>query len=139
MYNYLEVINLNLNELNCINENINLDEYIDFREKVKKQMEYPEWLGDLSKDDLIKLINSDSKIWIYYLNEEPVCSMMLIPSDEKSLLKLELPLDYKYAASTIHPDNIYSITNFIKDNFEHKNTKTFKRGIRNIYLKQLID
>jgi GNAT superfamily N-acetyltransferase len=176
MYNYLEVINLNLNELNCINENINLDEYIDFREKVKKQMEYPEWLGDLSKDDLIKLINSDSKIWIYYLNEEPICSMMLIPSDEKSLLKLELTLDYKevaeygpmfvnpkyvghglqyqmlskldkycsclgykYAASTIHPDNIYSITNFIKDNFEHKNTKTFKRGIRNIYLKQLID
>ena len=88
MYNYLEVINLNLNELNCINENINLDEYIDFREKVKKQMEYPEWLGDLSKDDLIKLINSDSKIWIDYLNEEPVCSMMLIPSDEKSLLKM---------------------------------------------------
>ena len=88
MYNYLEVINLNLNELNCINENINLDEYIDFREKVKKQMEYPEWLGDLSKDDLIQLINSDSKTWIYYLNEEPICSMMLIPSDEKSLLKM---------------------------------------------------
>ena len=88
MYNYLEVINLNLNELNCINENINLDEYIDFREKVKKQMEYPEWLGDLSKDDLIKLINSDSKILIYYLNEEPICSMMLIPSDEKSLLRM---------------------------------------------------
>ena len=79
---------MNLNELNCINENINLDEYIDFREKVKKQMEYPEWLGDLSKDDLIKLINSDSKIWIYYLIEEPICSMMLIPSDEKSLLKM---------------------------------------------------
>lgn len=88
MYNYLEVINLNLNELNCINENINLDEYIDFREKVKKQMEYPKWLGDLSKDDLIKLINSDSKIWIYYLSEEPICSMMLIPSDEKSLLRM---------------------------------------------------
>ena len=79
---------MNLNELNCINENINLDEYIDFREKVKKQMEYPEWLGDLSKDDLIKLINSDSKIWIYYLNEAPICSMMLIPSDEKSLLRM---------------------------------------------------
>lgn len=79
---------MNLNELNCINENINLDKYIDFREKVKKQMEYPEWLGDLSKDDLIKLINSDSKIWIYYLNEELICSMMLIPSDEKSLLRM---------------------------------------------------
>lgn len=125
---------MNLNELNCINENINLDEYIDFREKVKKQMEYPEWLGDLSKDDLIKLINSDSKIWIYYLNEEPICSMMLIKLDKYCSC-----LGYKYAASTIHPDNIYSITNFIKDNFEHKNTKTFKRGIRNIYLKQLTD
>lgn len=165
---------MKLNELTCINENINIDEYIDFRELVKASMEYPEWLGDFSKEDLIKLLNDNSKIWIYYLNNEPVCSMMIIPSSEKSLLKFEIDLDYKevidygpmfvnpkyvgnklqyqmlkeldnycinknykYAAVTVHPDNIYSINNLLKDNFIYKNTKTFKRGIRNIYLKNL--
>ena len=165
---------MKLNELNCIDDNINLDEYIEFRENVKKNMEHPEWLGDFSKEDLIYLLNNNSKIWIYYLNKEPICSMMLIPSDEKALSKFELDLDYrevadygpmfvnpnfignglqyqmlkeidkyclslgyKYVASTIHPDNIYSINNLVKDSFEYKNTKQFKRGIRNIYLKKL--
>lgn len=165
---------MRLNELNCIDDNINLDEYIEFREKVKKNMEHPEWLGDFSKEDLINLLNNSSKIWIYYLNKEPVCSMMLIPSDEKALSKFELDLyykevadygpmfvnpkfvgnglqyqmlkvmdkycvnlGYKYVASTIHPDNIYSINNLVKDSFEYKNTKQFKRGMRNIYLKKL--
>ncbi len=111
---------------------------------------------------------------MYYLDKEPVCSMMLIPSSEKDISKFELNLDYrevvdygpmfvnpkyighglqnqmlqvldeysinnkyKYAISTIHPDNIYSINNLLKDNFECKNKKQFKRGIRNIYLKKL--
>lgn len=165
---------MRLKELKCINESINLDEYIEFREKVKEKMKYPEWLGDFSKEDLIKLLNNNSKIWIYYLGTEPVCSMMLIPSDEKSLNKFNLDLDYnevadygpmfvnpkyvgnglqyqmlkeideycvnfgyEYAVATIHPDNIYSINNLLKDNFEYKNTKNFKRGVRNIYLKKL--
>lgn len=58
-------------------------------------MTHPEWLGDFSKEELIYLLNNNSKIWVYYLNKEPVCSMMLIPGDEKSLLKFELDLDYK--------------------------------------------
>ena len=165
---------MKLNELTCINENINIDEYITFRELVKTKMEYPEWLGDFSKEDLIDLLKNNSKIWIYYLNNEPVCSMMIIPASEKSLLKFEIDLDYKevidygpmfvnpkyvgnklqyqmlqeldnyclnnnykYAAVTVHPDNNYSINNLLKDNFIYKNTKTFKRGIRNIYLKNL--
>ena len=165
---------MKLNELICINDNIDLDEYIKFRELVKENMENPEWLGDFSKEDLIELLNNNSKIWIYYINNEPVCSMMIIPSDKKSLLKFELDLDckevvdygpmfvnpkyvgnklqyqmlekldnycinlgYKYAAVTVHPDNNYSINNLIKDNFKYKNTKTFKRGIRNIYVKNL--
>lgn len=165
---------MKLDELKCINENINIDEYIDFREEVKRNMDYPDWLGDFSKEDLIKLLNNNSKIWVYYLISEPVCSMMLIPSDERALFKFEVDLDYrevvdygpmfvnpkyvgnglqfqmlkeldkycislgyKYAASTIHPDNIYSINNLVKDDFELVNTKEFTRGIRNIYLKKL--
>ena len=165
---------MKLDELKCINENINIDEYIDFREEVKRNMDHSDWLGDFSKEDLIKLLNNNSKIWVYYLINEPVCSMMLIPSDERALLKFEVDLDYrevvdygpmfvnpkyvgnglqfqmlkeldkycislgyKYAASTIHPDNIYSINNLVKDDFELVNTKEFTRGIRNIYLKKI--
>lgn len=164
---------MKLSDLKCINNDIDLDKYIEFREYVKKHMEHPEWLGDFSKEDLINLLNNNSKIWVYYLDNIPVCSMMFIPSTEKDLTKFELDLNYKevadygpmfvnpkyvgnglqyqmlkeidnysislgykYAASTIHPDNIYSINNLLKDNFEYISTKEFKRGIRNIYLKK---
>ena len=163
-----------LKDLKEISENINLDSYIEFRELVKQNMPHPEWLGDFSKEDLEELLNNKSKIWIYYLGEEPVCSMMLIPSTEKTLKKFDINLDsnivvdygpmfvnpkyvgnklqyqmlkeidkyslslgYKYAAGTIHPENIYSINNLLKDNFELTGTKEFTRGIRNIYLKKL--
>ena len=164
---------MKLKELKCINNNINLDEYIEFREKVKQNMENPEWLGDFTKDDLEYLLSNNSKIWIYYSDDEPVCSMMLIPSDKETLQKFEITINYqdvvdygpmfvntkyvgnglqiqmleeldeysinlgyKYAIGTIHPDNIYSIRNLLKDEFVYKNTKDFKRGTRNIYLKK---
>ena len=164
---------MRLNDLKCINENIDLDEYIEFRELVKSNMEHPDWLGDFKREDIEMLLKSNSKIWIYYYNNEPVCSMMLIPSDERALQKFELNLNYqevvdygpmfvnpkyrgqglqfqmlqeldncsknlgyKYAATTVHPDNIYSIRNLLKDNFEYKGTKEFKRGTRNIYFKE---
>lgn len=162
---------MKLKDLKCENYDINLDEYIEFRENVKKNMIHPEWLGDFSKEDLLNLLNNNSKIWIYYLDKEPVCSMMLIPADKNALLKFKLGLDYKvvadygpmfvnpkyvgnglqyqmlleldnycinmgyeYAVTTIHPDNIYSINNIIKDDFKLINYKGFKRGARNIYL-----
>lgn len=174
LYNLFKVISLKLEELNCINESIDLGKYIEFREYVKENMTHPDWLGDFSKNDLIYMLNNNSKIWIYYLKEEPICSMMLIPSDENALSKFELDLDYKdvvdygpmfvnskyignglqyqmlkvldeycinkkykYAISTIHPDNIYSINSLIKDKFIFFNQKEFKRGLRNIYLKTL--
>lgn len=165
---------ISLNDLKYINENINLDEYIGFRENVKEYMEHPEWLGDFGKEYLVTMLKENSKIWIYYSNQEPVCSMMLIPSTKKSLKKFEIDLDYKdvvdygpmfvnpkhvgnglqyqmlkeldryclklgykYAVSTVHPENIYSVNNLLKDEFEQISQKEFKRGIRNIYLKKL--
>lgn len=165
---------MNLDSLKCINENIDIDKYIDFRNLVKMNMEYPDWLGDFSKEDLINLLKDNSRIWIYYLKGEPVCSMMLIPSTERTLSKFGVDLDYtevvdygpmfvnpkyvgnglqyqmlreldlycmelgyKYAVSTIHPENIYSINNLLKDGFELVGEKRFTRGLRNIYLKKL--
>ena len=165
---------MNLENLICINDNINLKEYIKFRELVKENMPNPEWLGDFTKEELIEMLNNNTKIWIYYLNKEPVCSMMIIPSTEKDISKFELNIshtlavdygpifvnpkyqgnslqyqmlqildkyvkehNYKYMITTIHPDNIYCIRNFLKDNFKLINQKVFKRGPRNIYLKEI--
>ena len=165
---------MKLEELTCINENVDLDKYIEFRGQVQNGMEYPEWLGTFSKEVLEEMLENKFKIWMYYLDNEPVCSMMLISSDKESLLKFGVDLNYKdvvyygpmfvnpkyagkglqsqmleeldrycmslgykYAISTIHPDNEYSINNFIKDKFIYFNKKEFNRGIRNIYLKVL--
>lgn len=163
-----------LSELKSIDENIDLDEYLKLREDVKLHMEHPEWLGDFTREDLEKMLKNGSKIWLFYDNETPVCSMMLIPADEHSIESFNLEYDakevadygpmfvdinyvgngfqyqmlqlldkyciehgYKYGAGTIHPDNAYSINNLVKDGFKLINTKEFKRGIRNIYIKEL--
>ena len=44
---------------------------------------------------------------------------------------------YKYAVTTVHPDNIYSVNNTLKNNFELIGSKEFDIGLRNIYLKKL--
>lgn len=74
-----------LDDLICINENVNLGKYLKFKDIVEKNMPHPDWLGDFTKKDLKKLLKNNAKIWIYYLNKEPVCSMMLKPSNQKEL------------------------------------------------------
>ena len=49
-----------LKELEMRNENIDLDKYIEFREYVKKFMEHPEWLGDFTKEELLKMNKKSS-------------------------------------------------------------------------------
>ncbi len=85
---------MKLDKFTCVSD-INMDKYIEFLEYVKNNMEHPDWLGDFSKVDLIDLVNNKSKIWVYYFNNEPVCSMMIIPIDEKSLSELDLNLNDK--------------------------------------------
>lgn len=167
---------MNLKDLKCISENINLDEYIRYREEVKENMEHPEWLGDFSEEELIEMLKTNSKIWMYYLNDEFVCSMMLIEASEKALNKFKVDLNvedvmdygpmfvypkflenklqyqmlkeldgyclekgYKYAMGTIHPENTYCINNLLKDDFINIDEIELKRGIRNVYLKNLIE
>ena len=164
---------ININYLTSICDNLDLDEYIQIREEVKKKMEHPEWLGDFSKEDLINELNNNAKIWLYYDNAKPVCSMMIMPCSKDAITKFELDINYeevmdygpmfvcndyignglqyqmlqiidsyckskgyKYAISTVHPDNNYSIVNFLKDDFKLHKEKNFKRGRRNIYIKK---
>ncbi len=44
---------------------------------------------------------------------------------------------YKYAVSTVHPDNIFCIRNMQKHGFKFTKNKEFSRGIRNIYYKSI--
>ncbi len=165
---------MRLDNLKCVHTNIDIDEYLKIREEIKSTMSNPTWLGDFTKKDIIALLNNNSKIWMFYNNDEFVCSMMSMPSDKNSLESFELNnlnyeevIDYgpmfvspkyrgqglqyqmlnyldeyykdqmSYAIITIHPKNIYSINNIFKDKFKLINTKTFTRGLRNIYLKKL--
>ena len=165
---------MKLNDLNYVNDKIDVDKYIEYRENVKKEMKEPDWLGDFSKDDILYMLDNNSKIWMYFKDEEFICSMMLIPSTKKDLDKFGIDLDfnevvdygpmfvnpkyvgnslqyqmlkeldeyssnkgYKYAISTVHPNNIYSINNLIRDEFELVGYRIFTRGERNIYYKKL--
>lgn len=165
---------MKLNDLNYVNDKIDVDKYIEYRENLKKEMKEPDWLGDFSKDDILYMLDNNSKIWMYFKDEEFICSMMLIPSTKKDLDKFGIDLDfnevvdygpmfvnpkyvgnslqyqmlkeldeyssnkgYKYAISTVHPNNIYSINNLIRDGFELVGYRIFTRGERNIYYKKL--
>jgi len=120
-------------------------------------------------------LEDNTKIWMYYNDKKLVCSMMLISSTKKDLVKFGLDnlnyekvvdygpmfvnikyvgnglqhqmlevldkyskeLGYEYSVSTIHPDNVYSIRNLVKDGFVLVGSREFKRGLRNVYLKVL--
>ena len=43
----------------------------------------------------------------------------------------------KYVVGTVHPDNEFSVRNFIMNNYEETGRKEFKRGLRSIYFKEL--
>lgn len=165
---------MRLDELKYLNDKIDVNKYIEYREIVKSNMDYPDWLGDFSIEDINYLLNSGSKIWMYFKDNEFICSMMLIPSTKDDLKKFNVNLDYKevvdygpmfvnpkyvgnglqyqmlreidryskekgykYVISTVHPNNIYSINNLVRDNFELIGKKEFSRGERNIYYKEL--
>ncbi len=86
---------MEIGQLICKCDAINIDEYIKYREEVKKHMEHPDWLGDFSKEDLENILKTGSKIWMYYEDNEFVCSMMMLPSDDEVLSKFEIDLDSK--------------------------------------------
>lgn len=86
---------MKIDELKIICENIDIDEYIKYREIVKKNMEHPEWLGDFTKEELLKMLSNGSKIWMFYNDNDFVSSMMLIPSTKDDMIAFDINYDYK--------------------------------------------
>ncbi len=172
---YLGEDKYKLNEFTCVNEGIDLDKYIEFREDVRSKMEEPSWLGEIPKIGLEEMLSMGSKIYVYYDGEIPVCTWMFIPAGDDANEDLDIEgidykkmadigpmfvnfdylghglqkqmleefdeylksIDYKYVMTTVHPDNIYCRRNMENYSMELKGQKTFKRGLRNIYFKEL--
>lgn len=107
---------INIKDLIVV-EKINIDQYIKFREQVKETMNNPEWLGDFTREDIELLLQENSKIWVYYSKEIPVCSMMIIPATKKSLIKFEL--NYK-VQEVIDYGPMFVNPNYIGNNLQYQ-------------------
>lgn len=166
---------MKINEFNCISENNDIDEYLAFYKYVKSNMKEPSWLGEFSLNELKNILNNEGKLFNFYDNNIIVCSMLYIPSNNKTLEKHNLKYDEKlvgscgpimvnpeyvgnkfqkqmlelldkycknigkiYIFTKVHPDNIYSINNFISDGYKFVETyKTSSGESRSVYFKEI--
>ena len=55
----------------------------------------------------------------------------------KKMESMAKDLGYEHILTTSHPDNIYSINNFKKNNYKKIAQKKYSRGLRNIYYKDI--
>lgn len=166
---------MKINEFNCIIEHNNIDEYLEFYKYVKSNMKEPSWLGEFSLNELKNILNNEGKLFNFYDNNIIVCSMLYIPSNNKTLKKHNLKYDEdlvgscgpimvnpkyvgnkfqkqmlelldkycksigkRYIFTKVHPDNIYSINNFISDGYKFVETyKTSSGELRSVYFKEI--
>ena len=166
---------MKINEFNCISEHNNIDEYLEFYKYVKSNMKEPSWLGEFSLNELKNILNNEGKLFNFYDNNIIVCSMLYIPSNNKTLKKHNLKYDEDlvgscgpimvnpeyvgnkfqkqmlelldkycknigkiYIFTKVHPDNIYSINNFISDGYKFVETyKTSSGELRSVYFKEI--
>ena len=166
---------MKINEFNCISEHNNIDEYLEFYKYVKSNMKEPSWLGEFSLNELKNVLNNEGKLFKFYDNNIIVCSMLYIPSNNKTLEKHNLKYDEKlvgscgpimvnpkyvgnkfqkqmlelldkycksigkrYIFTKVHPDNIYSINNFVSDGYKFVETyKTSSGEPRSVYFKEI--
>lgn len=49
----------------CINENVNLNDYLSLYDNVRKSMPHSEWLGRFEKEQIIEILSYGEKIYIY--------------------------------------------------------------------------
>ena len=90
---------MTLSDLKEVSENINMDDYLDLYTIVRENMEHPNWLGTFEREDIEKILQTGGKIWLYYDNDIPVCSMFYIPASNKSLKKHNIEYDEKVTGS----------------------------------------
>lgn len=125
---------MNFEDLKCVNENVNLGEYLELYNFVRNNMENKEWLGTFEKEEIIDILNAGGKIWIYYYKDKPVCSMFYIPVKNKTLIKHNIEHDEKIVGSLgpimVHPD-------FVGKGFQKKMMEELERYCKNISKKYI--
>lgn len=166
---------MRLSEFKLLNNNFDIDLYMNFYNSIVEKLPDKTWLGTFKKETLQDLLSKNGKIWIWINNDDIVCSIMYIDATQESLQKLNVengkPEEYgecgavlvnekyrgnklqlqmldfftdyvkkinkKYIITTVHPDNIYSINNFKKNNYICIKSILLHRGKRNLYLKEI--
>ena len=88
-----------LENYKCESKKVNLDDYLKLYKCVRDNMIHPEWLGTFTKEEIEEILSNEGKIWLYYDNENPVCSMFYIPIKMKTLLKHNVNLDENLVGS----------------------------------------
>lgn len=88
-----------LEKFNCVNKKVNLEDYLKLYKYVRDSMIHPEWLGTFTKEEIEDILSNEGKIWLYYDNENLVCSMFYIPINMKTLLKHNVNLDENLVGS----------------------------------------
>ena len=143
------VSNMKINEFNCISEHNNIDEYLEFYKYVKSNMKEPSWLGEFSLNELKNILNNEGKLFNFY-DEKLVGScgpIMVNPKYvgnkfQKQMLELLdkycKSIGKRYIFTKVHPDNIYSINNFVSDGYKFVETyKTISGEPRSVYFKEI--
>lgn len=165
---------VNLADLRCESEEVDLDDFLALEEAVLAKIEDPEWFGVIKRENLEKWLGHGAKIWLYYRGDEPVCAAITIPATKKDMSKYGVDYDpettltygpqlvhpdywgeglqfkmlqdldhfareqgYKIAMATIHPQNSYSLRNFMRDKFYLCGQIETERGPRKVYAKKL--
>lgn len=70
-----------------------LDIYTDFIQLIKRGMDYPEYLGDFSRSDLIHILNINGVILMFKYGNIYASSCMLIPARIDDIKKMGLKFD----------------------------------------------
>lgn len=90
---------MNFIKLKCVNQNVDLNDYLKLYTYVKENMQHPEWLGTFSMNEIKDILLHGGKIWLYYDNDRLACSMFYIPSNQKTLNKRNINALEKETAS----------------------------------------
>ena len=90
---------MKLEDLKCVSNNVDLDDYLKLYKYVRDNMEHPEWLGTFAKKEIIDILNNGGKIWLYYNDKDLVCSCFYIPVKNKTLIKHNISYDQSITGS----------------------------------------
>lgn len=90
---------MKLENFKCVDQDVNLDDYYKLYDYVIDYMEHPEWLKYEPIENTKKILKIGGKIWLYYDENDLVCSMVYLSSNNATLLKRNIKEDESLVGS----------------------------------------